>query len=91
MAINRKQEEIIEVLTNIHDRRIMKVFLFDLLTPKEITEIANRWQLIQLLHRKVGHRDIQRKLNVGIATVSRGARQLKNGFGGFAKVLKRYE
>lgn len=54
-------------------------FLEALLTPKEIREIPKRLQIIKLLKRGLSHRDVAEKLKVGIATVSRGSRELLHG------------
>ncbi|MBP7774700.1 helix-turn-helix domain-containing protein [Candidatus Woesebacteria bacterium] len=54
-------------------------FLDALLTPKEIREIPKRLQIIKLLKRGMSQRDVAEKLKVGIATVSRGSRELLHG------------
>lgn len=54
-------------------------FLEALLTPKELSEIPKRLQIIKLLKRGVSQRDVSDQLKVGIATVSRGSRELVKG------------
>lgn len=55
------------------------IFLEALLTPKELKEIPKRLQIIKLLKSGMPHRDVSEKLKVGIATVSRGSRELARG------------
>lgn len=50
-----------------------------LLTPKEIEEFAERIRIVRLLKKGVGQHEIAKKLNTGVATVSRGAKEIKEG------------
>lgn len=49
-----------------------------LLTPMEIESIAQRLSILDALSRGVSQREISDRLGVGIATVTRGSRTLKN-------------
>ena len=51
----------------------MDLFLKALFTNKELKELENRIKIFQLLLKGKKHRDISEILNVGIATVTRGA------------------
>ena len=88
---NEANWDIMEVLAKITDRKTMSLFLKDLLTPQEFEEIHHRWQIIKLLNKAVTQREIAKKLNVAIATITRGSRALKNPKGGFNKILKSSE
>ncbi|MFA6486474.1 MAG: Trp family transcriptional regulator [Candidatus Magasanikbacteria bacterium] len=88
--MNFRQKEISTLLAQIKDPKLMAEFLSDLLTPEEMTNIATRWQLIKMLATDKPQRLISRQLKVAIATVTRGARELKNKNGGFNKILKMY-
>ena len=57
----------------------MENLLNGLLTPKELEEFAERIRIVQLLKKGVGQHTIAGKLHVGVATVSRGAREIKEG------------
>ena len=48
-----------------------------LLTPNEISDIQRRLQIFALLEEGVSQREIAKQLGVGIATVTRGSRALK--------------
>lgn len=54
-------------------------FLEGILTPGEIEQISMRIKVIKLLKRKVPQQVIADDLGVGVATVSRGAKMLKEG------------
>ena len=82
-------KELISLLAEIgaSDKKLLQEFLIDLLTPAEYKEIALRWQIVKLLHQGIAHRAIAKQLGVGIATVSRGSRELLDPKGGFNRVL----
>ena len=54
-------------------------FLKGILTPKEIDELAARLQIVKLLKKGLPHQEIARRLEVGVATVTRGSRELRIG------------
>ena len=64
-------------LSEIDDPKEMKRILRSLLTPSELEELPTRLQILKLLQKGVSQREIASKLGVGIATVTRGARVLK--------------
>lgn len=54
-------------------------FLKGILTPKEFDEIVTRLQIVKLLKSGLPHQEIARRLKVGVATVTRGSREIKQG------------
>lgn len=88
--IKEYQKEIIRILSFIgKNQNLMKEFLKDILTPTEFDEVSLRWQIIKKLEKGDKHRDIAGELGLGISTVTRGSRELRNKNGGFALVLKK--
>jgi len=75
----------------LSDRDEVKAFLKDLLTLSEITMISIRIQIAKLLLLGLSHRDIKIKLGVGFSTIAHVDRWLNDGFGGYKKILKKYE
>ena len=57
----------------------LEEFLHAVLTPKEIAEISRRLQIIKMLQAGVPQREIAKTLGVGIATVTKGSRELQRG------------
>ncbi|MFA6304354.1 MAG: Trp family transcriptional regulator [Patescibacteria group bacterium] len=80
--------EINKVLAKIKDPKFMAIFLKDLLTPAELAEIKRRLSIVKLLHQGLPQRVVAKKLKIAIATITRGARMLKNPQGGFNQILK---
>ena len=86
------KKEIIEIFSKISgDRELMFEFLRDILTPSEFNNISLRWQIIKKLDKGETHREIAGDLGLGISTVTRGSRELRNKNGGFTLVLKKFE
>jgi TrpR family transcriptional regulator, trp operon repressor len=79
MKSNRELGELIEILLNIKNKDEMIDFLRGILTPKELLELPNRLQIVKMLKRGVSHHDIAGKLHVGVATVTRGSREIQKG------------
>ena len=69
------------------DEGLLQAFLEDILTPEELETLPRRWDIVQRLARGETQRNIADTLGIGIATVTRGARELKDKKGGFARVL----
>lgn len=89
MKTNKEEKNVIEVITTIgKNPGLLNAFLEDLLTPVEYTEIKKRWEIIKMLNAGVNQHQIAKKLHVGIATVTRGARVLQDSKKGFKRVLK---
>ena len=70
-------KDLIQFLTEATDDEVLEKRLKVLLTPNEISEMVSRLKIIALLDEGVPQRDIAKQLGVGIATVTRGSRALK--------------
>jgi len=71
--------ELIETLLKIDTKREMQNFLEGILTPKELLELPNRLAIVKLLKKGISHHDIAGKMHVGVATVTRGSREIQKG------------
>ncbi len=74
-----KTNQLIAVFASCKDENELKDLIIGLFTPQEIEEFSTRLEIVRLLKNGIPQREIAEKLGVGIATVSRGARELKNG------------
>lgn len=84
------KKELIEIFSKIHgDKNLMAEFLIDMLTPSEFEALALRWQIVKKLNKGETHRVIAGDLGLGISTVTRGSRELRNKNGGFNLMLKK--
>lgn len=69
----------IDTLLEIDNKSKMQDFLEGILTPKELLELPHRLEIVKLLKKGVSQHDIAGKLGVGVATVTRGSRELQKG------------
>lgn len=77
------------LFVHIRNQREAEMLLKDILTPRELVSVAERWQLIQMLAKGKRQRDIKKELKMSISKVTRGSRVLRYGTGGFLMMLKR--
>jgi TrpR family transcriptional regulator, trp operon repressor len=66
-------------LLRYKDRKSLITFLKAILTPKELQEIPKRLEIVRLLKKNIPQRQIADQLGVGVATVTRGSRELHKG------------
>ena len=64
-------------LLGIKTDKEMASFLQAIFTPAELEHIPKRLELVRLLKKGVLQHEIAKKLGMGVATVTRGARELK--------------
>jgi len=84
------KKELVEVFSRIvNNKELLREFFLDILAPAEFEDLALRWQIVKRLNKGETHRGIAGELGLGIGTVNRGSRELRNKNGGFAKVLKK--
>lgn len=84
------KKELVQVFSAIFgDKKLMAEFLMDILTPAEFETLALRWQIVKKLQKGEDHRSIVGELCLGMSTVTRGSRELRNKKGGFHLMLKK--
>lgn len=76
---NKELLELIDLLVKFKTREEMYDFLYGILTPKELLEVPKRLAIVKMLKKGVQHQEIAEKLHVGVATVTRGSRELQKG------------
>jgi len=72
-------DKLITQIVDIKDKDLLKDFLEGILTPKELEEIPTRLEIVNRLIKGDAQHKIAEDLKIGVATVSRGARELKLG------------
>ena len=71
--------QLADAVLDLSSRKEAIEFLEGILTPSELADISQRLQIVILLKRGMSQREIASKLGVGIATVTRGSKELQNG------------
>lgn len=73
-----KLKQFLNLITEIEQTEDLGDILDLLLTPKEYQEIANRVEIFKKLDEGETQRNISDELEVSIATVTRGSREMQN-------------
>lgn len=76
-----------EAVLQLRTKEDCQQFFADLCTPNELNALADRWEVARLIDREVPYRDIYERTGVSTATVTRVARALRHGEGGYRKIL----
>lgn len=72
-------DDLMQTLLSLKTRDEMINFLEGILTPKELLEIPMRLQIIRMLKEGIPQHKIAEELKIGIATVTRGSKELQKG------------
>lgn len=70
---------LIKVIKSCNTEEELKELLIGLFTPQELEVVDTRLEIVKQLKRGKSQRAIAEELGVGIATVTRGAREVKQG------------
>lgn len=79
MIRDEQLNELIDLLLTIKTKEDMENFLLGIFTPKELEEIPTRLQIVKMLKKGTSQHKIAEKLGVGIATVTRGSKEIQLG------------
>ncbi|MBS7455891.1 YerC/YecD family TrpR-related protein [Coralloluteibacterium stylophorae] len=78
-----------EALCRLRSVEEVRAFLVDLCTPAELQAISDRWRVVPLLLDGVTYREIHERTAVSTTTITRVARTLASGEGGYAVAARR--
>ncbi len=70
---------LLDAFASIKIRADLRNFLLGLFTPKEIVEFGTRLQIIKKLKAGIAQHKIAQDLKVGVATVTRGSKEIQKG------------
>lgn len=78
--MNKKQfDELVGMLLSIKTKKEMENFLLGIFTPKELEEMPIRLQIVKMLKKGLPQHKIAEKLGIGVATVTRGSKEIQLG------------
>jgi len=86
---NEGYQLLIKALVSIQDEEECSRFLEDLMTRKEIMDIAQRMLVAKLLSEQVVYNKIVEETGASTATISRVNRSYLYGAGGYSPILER--
>jgi len=83
--------ELAGALAGTDDPELIRDFLYCLLTPAEIADIAARWALVKELERRTPQREIAKDLGISLCKITRGSKELKKPDSAFQRMLANQE
>lgn len=75
----------------LNDQKEALAFFTDLCTPAELEAMADRWEVVPLLRQNIPYRVIHERTGVSVTTITRVARCLSLGSGGYELIADRLE
>jgi len=69
--------ELVDVIAGLRSTDEMDAFLTEILTPKEISDLTLRWQLLKELHAGETQRKIAGRHRISLCKITRGSKILK--------------
>lgn len=76
--MNEKISQLSKNLLKIKNKKDMEDFLGFILTKRELLAVIKRIKILAMLQEGVPQREIAKKVEVGIATVTHGSRELNS-------------
>lgn len=80
--------EELSVLLSKMTQKDINIFLREILTDSEISDLSKRWRILKLLDGNFTQRDVAKELGVSLCKVTRGAKILKNSNAITKKMIK---
>lgn len=78
-------QDLVTHLAGLKTPEKIEDFLRGILTEVELGEVATRLQIVKLLKAGMPQKEIAERLGVGIATVTRGSKEVQKGMFGDVK------
>lgn len=81
--------DLMRAISLLQNKEEAEQFFTDLCTPAELESMADRWQVVPLLRQGIPYRAIHDQTGVSVTTVTRVARCLSFGTGGYNLIAVR--
>ena len=86
---NQGYEMLVKAIVSVDNEEDCEALLEDLMTRKELLDIAQRLLVAKLLSEEVVYNKIVEETGASTATISRVNRSYQYGSGGYAKILEK--
>ncbi|MDP3560992.1 MAG: YerC/YecD family TrpR-related protein [Legionellaceae bacterium] len=89
--INSKIAELMHAISLVENQEEATLFFTDLCTPAELEAMADRWQVVPMVRLGIPYRTIHDRTGVSVATITRIARCINFGEGGYSLIADRHK
>lgn len=83
--------ELVKTLAACSDAALIDNFLRALLTPSEVSEVANRWAIVRYLDEGMSQRNIAKELGLSLCNITRGSKEMKKENSAFVAMLDEFK
>ena len=84
-----EKKNLVKAILLLNNTNEAESFLRDLLTKTEIEEFSRRLETASMLSRGIHYSAIEEKTGFSSTTIARVSKWLKNGMGGYKKIIHR--
>lgn len=84
--LHSKIAELMHAISLIENKEEGLRFFTDLCTPAELEAMADRWQVVPMVRLGIPYRTIHERTGVSVATITRIARCINLGEGGYSLI-----
>jgi len=81
--------ELMQAISLLNNQEEFLAFFTDLCTPAELEAMSDRWLVVPLLLKGLPYRSIHEQTGVSVTTITRVARTISLGSGGYSLLAKR--
>lgn len=89
MIDNQQLQALMQAILSLQDEQEAQAFLEDLCTPQELEDLCLRWKIVAELKQGFTYRQIHERTQASLTTISRIAKSLNYGSGGYEKIHAR--
>ncbi len=83
------EDELYRAILTLRNVDECRAFFLDLCTPAELQALKDRWAVVERLSEGLSYRQVHDRTGVSLTTISRVARYLGAGAGGYPIALRR--
>ncbi|MCF0238046.1 MAG: transcriptional regulator [Sphaerochaetaceae bacterium] len=80
-------DELVEIFASTTDKRDMRKLFSEILTEKEMEDIAKRWYLMKELYKGTSQRKIAKDMEISLCKITRGSKILRDNSSKFREIL----
>ena len=88
--LNNSIYQLSRALAATDDHKLIMDFLYSILTPNEISEVASRWALVMEIADGKSQRKISEELGLSLCKITRGSKELKKNNSPFKKMIDKW-
>jgi TrpR-related protein YerC/YecD len=89
MIDNQQLQALMQATLSLQDEPEAQAFFEDLCTPQELEDLCLRWKIVAELKQGFTYRQIHERTQASLTTISRIAKSLNYGSGGYEKIHTR--